>query len=140
MVPHRGAIKESFRRQGVRCTSQRYAILEYLINHPVHPTAEEIHHAITRRDPRASLATVYKALHALAEAGLVRELNLGPGPVRFEYAIARHHHFVCEKCGRAEDLPWFEVPDEPLREAAGGRFVTGYDLVVRGACSRCRAN
>jgi Fur family peroxide stress response transcriptional regulator len=140
MVPHRGAIKESFRRQGVRCTAQRYAILEYLINHPVHPTAEEIHRAINKRDPRASLATVYKALHALAESGLIRELNLGSGAARFEYAIARHHHFVCAACGRAEDIPWFDIPGEPLRDAVGARLVTGCELVVRGACERCRTN
>lgn len=140
VTANRGAIKESLRQQGVRCTAQRYAILEFLMNHPVHPTAEEIHRAINRRDPRASLATVYKALHALAESGLVRELNLGAGAVRFEYAIARHHHFVCERCGRAEDIPWFEIPDEPMRQAVGARPVTGYDLVVRGACQRCQSN
>ncbi len=136
----RAEIRESFRREAVRCTSQRYAILEHLRNHPTHPTAEEIHRAINRRDPRASLATVYKALHAMAGAGLIRELNLGGGAAQFESAIAPHHHFRCEKCGCTEDIPWFDIPGEALHASLGARSLSGWDLVVRGLCERCRVH
>lgn len=107
---------------------------------PTHPTAEEIHRAINKRDPRASLATVYKALHAMAGSGLIRELNLRGSAVQFEYKVERHHHFVCEECGATEDIPWFEIPEGSLTTALGSRSMRSCELVVRGACQRCSVN
>jgi len=126
----------SFRERGIRCTAQRYAILDYLSRHPSHPTAEEIHKAINRVDPRASLATVYKALHAMAEAGLIRELRVGGNAARFEAATVRHHHFVCDHCGQMEDIEWFELPKLP-QGSARRRRVTGYEVVLHGLCPAC---
>ncbi len=101
-----------------------------------HPTAEQIYRAVNRTDPRASLATVYKSLHALERAGLVRELTLGQA-VRFEYNAGPHHHFVCERCGRVEDLDWFDVPRLSRRPALGKRTLRGYDIILRGFCESC---
>ena len=132
----RDQLLTSFREQGVRCTAQRYAILDYLNRHPEHPTAEEIHKAINRADPRASLATVYKALHAMAEAGLIRELRIGGNAARFEAATVRHHHFVCDHCGQMEDIEWFELPKLP-KGVPSQRRVTGYEVVLHGLCPVC---
>ena len=133
----RDELLSCFRERGVRCTSQRYAILEHLAHHPEHPTAEQIYEAINRTDPRASLATVYKALHAMAGAGLIRELQLGGNAVRFEAATMRHHHFLCDRCRRMEDIEWFEVPELLKKRAAGRRSVRDYEVVLRGLCSSC---
>ena len=132
----RAEIRGAFRERGVRCTPQRYVILEYLSRTASHPSAEQIFEAINRSDPRASLATVYKSLHALVRAGLVRELNLGP-VVRFESRTERHHHFVCERCGRVEDIDWFDVPQLARRTTLGKRSLRDYALVLRGLCAHC---
>lgn len=132
----RPEILEAFKERGIRCTPQRYVILEYLVKSPSHPTAEQIYHAINRSDPRASLATVYKSLHALVEAGLVREVSLGQ-VVRFESKTERHHHFVCDRCGRVEDVEWFDVPQLARRATLGKRSVRDYALVLRGLCGNC---
>ena len=44
-------MRAAFRSRKVRCTPQRYTILDYLMRSPKHPTAEEIHKAIDRTDP-----------------------------------------------------------------------------------------
>jgi Fur family peroxide stress response transcriptional regulator len=80
----RPAILAAFREHKVRCTPQRYTILDYLNRNPKHPTAEQIFKAVNRTDPRASLATVYKSLHAMATAGLIREVTVDGPPARFE--------------------------------------------------------
>jgi Fur family transcriptional regulator, peroxide stress response regulator len=134
------SLRDAFRLEGVRCTAQRYAILEHLVTSPTHPTAEEIHRAINRRDPRASLATVYKALHAMSRAGLIRELNLGGTAVQFEFKTRPHHHFVCERCGRTEDIDWFEIPSEALSQSLGPRTMRSSEVLVRGICGQCRPN
>jgi Fur family peroxide stress response transcriptional regulator len=102
-----------------------------------HPTAEEIYKAINKTDPRASLATVYKALHAMARTGLIREVALDGNAVRFESNTELHHHFVCERCGRMEDIDWFDVPQLPEKAAVGLRRLSSYELVLRGLCERC---
>lgn len=130
-------IPEAFRERALRCTPQRYAVLDYLMRH-VHSTAEEIFRAINRSDPRASRATVYNSLKALGDAGLVRELAVEGGrSARYDVNARRHHHFVCDGCGKVEDIEWFDLPRLPRRSALGARVMRSYDVVFRGACAEC---
>jgi Fur family peroxide stress response transcriptional regulator len=133
----RPEILAAFRDRKVRCTPQRFTILDYLNRNPKHPTAEEIYKAINRADPRASLATVYKSLHAMATAGLIREVTVEGNAVRFESNIEKHHHFVCERCGKVEDIDWFDVPALARRNRLGRRTMHQYEVVIRGLCSSC---
>jgi len=132
-------IQGSFRKQGLRFTPQRYAVLDYLRKHPCHPTAEEVYEAVNRRHPRASLATVYKSLHALTQAGLIREVNLAGNATRFESVTGPHHHFVCQSCGRLEDVPWFDLPGLAKKAKAAPRAVRTWELVLRGLCESCQS-
>lgn len=107
------------------------------MRHPVHATAEEIFGAVNRSDPRASRATIYNTLHALARAGLVRELAFDGKAARFDANLDLHHHFVCETCGRVEDIEWFDLPRVPRTAALGARTVRSYEVVFRGVCRAC---
>ncbi|MDE3167577.1 MAG: transcriptional repressor [Acidobacteriota bacterium] len=127
-------IAQAFREAGLRATSQRSAVLEFLARTPVHATAEEIFTAINRHDPRASRATVYNSLRSLEKAGLVREVISDGKAGRFDANLHRHHHFVCEVCGSVEDVPWFEMAPPGV---LGTRRVRDYEIVFRGACARC---
>lgn len=127
----------AFRAAGLRATSQRYAVLAYLANAPVHATAEEIFGAVNRRDPRVSRATVYNTLKSLIKTGLVREV-LPDGPAaRFDANLHRHHHFICQQCGTMEDIPWFDIPSGAGAAELGGRSVAEYEVVFRGVCMKC---
>ena len=112
-------------------------MLDYLAQSEVHATAEEIFHAVNRRDPRASRATVYNSLHSLAKAGLVREVVSDGGAARFDANLHPHHHFICEGCGAIEDIPWFDVLAAVGQNGLGGRSVHNYEIVFRGSCSAC---
>jgi Fe2+ or Zn2+ uptake regulation protein len=132
-------LNKAFRAVGLRPTAQRYAVLGYLAQSEVHATAEEIFVAVNRRDPRASRATVYNNLHALAKAGLVREVVSDGGAARFDCNLHPHHHFICETCGAVEDIPWFDLPPAAGRAVLGKRAVRDYHIVFRGACMRCES-
>ena len=134
----RSEIDNSFRERGLRCTSQRYAVLQYLLKHPCHPTAEEIHGAVNNRDSRVSRASVYNCLHALVGSGLVREVNLGGEATRFESHVERHHHFVCDKCGGIEDIEWFEPDEIAHRSGVEPRSIRA--LLLQGLCKSCLAH
>ena len=131
------AIEQAFQRAGVRRTPQRFFVLEHLLTMPDHATAEELWMALNKRHAQASRATVYNTLHALVEAGLVREFALDGKAVRYDANLERHHHFVCDKCGSVEDIDWFDIP--PLkRSQTKGRSIRCCEVIMRGVCSRCR--
>jgi Fur family peroxide stress response transcriptional regulator len=133
-------VEQAFQAAGLRVTSQRYAVLEFLARRSgTHATAEEIFDAVNRTDPRASRATVYNNLRSLAKAGLVREVVSGGKAARFDANLHRHHHFVCEQCGGLEDIAWFDLPAGAGRAALAGRAVGSFEIVFRGVCASCGA-
>ena len=140
MLKTRPEIEASFRRAGLRCTPQRYGVMEFLVRRPVHATADEIHRALNRSDPRASRATVYNSLRALIKAGLVREVILEGSAARFDAKVYRHHHFICDRCGRVEDIEWFDLPRRSQSAALGPRVIREYQVVFNGICQKCRSN
>ena len=131
-------LDQAFQAAALRPTAQRYAVLEFLAEHPVHATAQEIFCAVNRNDPRASRATVYNNLRSLAKASLVREVISEGKAARFDANLRRHHHFLCGLCGAVEDISWFDLPSSAGRAALGGRAVHNYEIIFRGVCIRCR--
>lgn len=134
-------IEAAFARTGVRRTPQRYFVLEHLLTRPDHATVEELWATLNKRHARASRATVYNTLHALVDAGLVREFTLDGKAARYDANLDPHHHFVCDNCGAVEDVEWFEIP-VPLQGAAvnrgAGRRIRSCEVILRGECAKCR--
>jgi Fur family transcriptional regulator, peroxide stress response regulator len=131
-------LSAAFAEAGLRPTPQRYAVLEFLARRPVHATAEEIFHAVNRKDPRSSRATVYNSLRSLAHAGLVREVASDGKAARFDTNLNPHHHFVCDSCLAVEDIGWIDLPESARPGRLGSHVVRNYDIVFRGLCERCR--
>ncbi|MEO8592966.1 MAG: Fur family transcriptional regulator [Candidatus Solibacter sp.] len=130
-------LEQAFETVALRPTAQRYAVLEFLARHSVHATAEEIFLAVNRKDPRASRATVYNNLRSLEKAGLVREVSSQGKAARYDANLHRHHHFICEQCGKVEDISWFDLPVSAAGAVLAGRDVSNYEIVFRGACLGC---
>ena len=132
---------EAFARVGLRQTPQRFDVLAWLVKHKRHATAAEIFQAVNRNNHRLSRATVYNALHALVESGLVRPVAGEGASARFDATLDRHHHFICDRCGSIEDLAWFDLPAKAMHAAAGDRAVREVEITFHGTCERCaRAN
>jgi Fur family peroxide stress response transcriptional regulator len=121
---------------GLRCTSQRYAVMAFLTERSRHATAAEIFEAVNRADPRSSRATTYNNLRDLVKAGLVREVAVEGRSARFDATGKPHHHFVCDRCGEVEDVEWYDVP-MPASGSLGKRIVRECELIFRGLCAKC---
>ena len=130
------AIKRALEAGGLRCTPQRYAVMAFLLEQKIHPTAAEIFEAVNRMDPRSSRATTYNNLRDLVQAGLVREVAVEGRAARFDAKGTQHHHFICDHCGTVEDLEWYEVPN-PASDSLGERIVRECELIFRGLCTKC---
>ena len=133
---HTSSIKRSLEGSGLRCTAQRYAVMEFLMDHMGHPTAAEIFEAVNRVDPRSSRATTYNNLRDLVKAGLVREVAVEGRAARFDVKNMRHHHFICDRCGDVEDLEWYDVP-KPASRSLGKRVLRECEVIFRGLCTKC---
>src|SRR5258708_8258585 len=96
------AIKRSLEGGGLRCTTQRYAVMAFLMDHKGHPTAAEIFEGVNRVDPRSSRATTYNNLRDLVQAGLVREVAGEGRAARFVAKGMRHHPLICGRRGHVE--------------------------------------
>jgi len=130
------AIKRTLEGSGLRCTTQRYAVMAFLMEHTGHPTAAEIFETVNRVDPRSSKATTYNNLRDLVKAGLVREVAVEGRAGRFDLAGMQHHHFICDRCGSVEDMEWYDVP-RPASRSLGKRIVRECQLIFRGLCTKC---
>jgi Fur family peroxide stress response transcriptional regulator len=133
-------LRRALAAAGWRFTRQRAAVFEYLRATNEHATAEEVYQAVHRRLHHISLATVYKALEALVDAGLAKKLPDASGPARYDCRSDAHYHFRCLKTGKLYDLPTpFEEDlldklDPKLVESLRreGFHVTGHHLELLG--------
>ena len=130
------AIKSALASSGLRSTPQRYAVMAFLMEQAGHPTAAEIFEAVNRVDPRSSRATIYNNLRDLVEAGLVREVAMEGRAARFDAKGLRHYHFICDRCGKVEDVDWYDVP-QPAAASLGERVLRECELIFRGLCVEC---
>jgi Fur family ferric uptake transcriptional regulator len=122
-----------------RATPQRDLVLELVRSTMDHPTADWVHRQARRRLPRISLGTVYRNLERLAAEGLIRELRLAGGAVRYDGNTGRHYHVRCLGCGRVRDLPLsVDTRVEELAGRAVNYRILGHTLEVHGLCPSCR--
>jgi Fur family transcriptional regulator, peroxide stress response regulator len=129
-------IRQRLEDSGLRCTSQRYSVMSFLMAHHEHPTAAEIYEAVNRLDPRLSRASTYNNLRDLVEAGLVRQVAAEGRAARYDAKDQQHHHFICDRCGTVEDIDFYTVP-APATGSLGKRIIRDCELIVRGLCATC---
>lgn len=103
-------LRQALEQSGWRYTRQRAAVYDHLCAAATHPTAEQVFSSVRVEIPNISLATVYKALEALVDAGVAARLGDGAGPARYDGRAEAHYHFRCERTGELIDLP---LPYDP---------------------------
>jgi len=98
-------LRRSLEDAGWRYTRQRKAVYSHLCAATSHPTAEQVFSSVRAEIQNISLATVYKALEALVDAGMATRLGDGNGPARYDGRSEAHYHFRCDQTGEIIDLP-----------------------------------
>lgn len=132
-------LKDALRERGQRVTPQRLAINRTLRALDRHVSAEELYDAVEEVVPGVSLPTVYSSLELLEELGLLRRVGSFNGRALFDPRLDPHHHAVCTRCGRVDDI---EAPVDATPAVAEARRAGWSDpsagLVVTGVCAACR--
>jgi Fe2+ or Zn2+ uptake regulation protein len=130
-------LTELFHARGLKVTPQRQAIFRILHEAETHPTAEAVYAAVTREMPTVSLRTVYQTLHDLSDMGEILQIDLGTGSTRFDPNIDRHHHLVCDRCGRVVDVYTDTASLRVTPRQRHGFDITTTEVVFRGTCPAC---
>jgi len=76
-------------------------IVEYFLRLDTHMDAEALHQIIRRDGHNLGIATIYRTLNLLREAGLVEQKSFADGRSVFEVNTPdeHHDHIVCLDCG-----------------------------------------
>lgn len=119
-------------------SKQRAAILRVLRSSSSHPSADWIYEQVKEELPGIGLATIYRNLRLLTQAGEICEMHGSNDAARFDGNTATHYHFRCERCGTIVDLD--EPVDATIEKRVASRTglkVTGHHLELRGFCFEC---
>ena len=94
-----------------------------------------------KRNPGVGLATVYRTIKLLEDAGLAESRQFGAGHTLYEVSADRDHHdhIICKECGFIVE---FESPElESLQQRLARRH--GFEIVSHrhemfGLCDKAR--
>ena len=133
--------REHLRNNGMLYSEQREQILDIFLKTEKHPTINDLYDLVRKKHPQIGLATVYRTMKIICDAGLARETDFGGNIRRFEhkYKHQHHDHLVCLKCGRIIEVLSPEI--EKLQEnlAKKHRFkVARHRMEIFGTCSKCK--
>jgi Fur family transcriptional regulator, stress-responsive regulator len=134
------AVMQELREAGLRVTMPRQIVLTWLAEHP-HSTAEEIGTGVREQYGTLSFQAIYGVLAACTDAGLLRRIEPAGHPARYERRVGdNHHHIVCRRCGRTEDVDCV-VGERPCLEPADehGFAIDEAEVVFWGLCPACVA-
>jgi len=135
----RKEFESACRKKGLALTIQRRAILEALASRTDHPTVDQLYDDIKDKLKGVSRTTVYRVLETFVSIGIAKKVSNPDSTARFDADTIRHHHMVCNNCGKVMDLYDHTLDDlvpvvEPLPEFE----ITDYSITFTGLCADCR--
>lgn len=137
-------VAEKLHAHAQRLTPTRRDIVDVLAGAGGPLTIPEI---LAARDGLAQ-SSVYRNLAVLEEAGVVHRMMTADDFARYELAeelTGHHHHLVCSRCGRVEDLAASPALERSVAAAAeeaarrSGFRAQHHRLDLLGVCARCDA-
>jgi Fur family transcriptional regulator, ferric uptake regulator len=113
-------------KQGMRMTEQRRVIAAVLSDAEDHPDVDEVHARAAKKDARISIATVYRTVRLLEDAGILERHDFRDGRSRYEQISKDHHdHLIDMESGTVIEFSNDQI--EKLQELVAREL--GYKLV-----------
>lgn len=122
---------------GGRVSAQREAIARAAAGYAGSFSAEDLHAAVREEAPGIGIATVYRAVSAMEDAGFIEPVGArGGATVYVQCGVSgHHHHVVCTSCGAVADA---ECSVNATAACETGFAITGHELTLYGLCPRCQ--
>jgi len=132
----------AFTEEGRRDTRQRRALREHLAELESFVSAQQLHDELRAGGDKIGLATIYRTLQALSEAGEVDAVRIDEGEMLYRKCGPRHHHhLVCRSCGLTVELDGPAVERWAAKAAKdNGFFDVKHVVELFGLCQKCSAS
>ena len=125
-------IQEKCLSKGLKLTEQRKIIVKVISESKKaygdsdHPDVDELYNRVSKIDSKISIATVYRTVKLLEEAGILAKHDFKGGKARYEAMIESHHdHLIDVKTG--EIIEFVDEDIEILQKKVAEKY--GYTLV-----------
>ena len=120
-------------------TRQQAAVAGLLDKCDDFTSAQTVHARLREAGEGVGLATVYRALQSMVEAGTVDMLRTDDGEAVYRACSTHHHHhLVCRDCGRTVEVEGPAVERWTDRVAAEHGFTdVTHTLEIFGTCADC---
>jgi Fur family transcriptional regulator, ferric uptake regulator len=120
------ALEQKCQELKLKMTDQRRVVARVLSESDDHPDVETLYRRANAIDSKISIATVYRTVKLLEEAGVIERHDFGDGKARYEEATQEHHdHLIDMRTGRVIEFSNDEI--ERLQEVIAREL--GYQLV-----------
>lgn len=105
----------------MRYSKQREQILMALKRSCDHPTADMLYARLRGENPNISLATVYRNLNMMADAGEIRRILFDDAKARYDANPAPHEHMQCLHCRKVFDCSpeFYHIMQQQIFEQTG---------------------
>ena len=141
MKPAKTIFSQYLRKNGKLYSKQREQILDIFLKTEHHPTINDLYDLVRKKHPQIGLATVYRTMRVICDAGLARETDFGEGIRRFEhkYKHQHHHHLICLECDKIIEITSSEI-EEMQRQLAKkhGFTIARNTMKIFGICRTCK--
>lgn len=129
--------KELLHTNGYRITERRVTLLTHLKETKKPVTVSELQEALGM-----DKVTLYRALEEFVHSKILTKVNLQGKASYYEFTHQdhHHHHLVCEKCGKIEDIKYCHeehLQREVLKQSKTFSSITSHSLEFFGICKTC---
>jgi Fur family ferric uptake transcriptional regulator len=124
-----------------RNTWQKDAVRHALAEAIGFVSAQQLHLVLRNHGSTIGLATVYRALADLAEAGEADSLQGNGGELLYRACTTdHHHHLICRACGKTVEIEADRVEKwaDEVAKAHGFSSPT-HTIDIFGVCSACQS-
>ena len=133
---------EDIKSAGLKVTLPRVKVLEvFHASGSRHLSADEVYHVLASQGSDIGLATVYRVLTQLEEAGVLARNTFDANKAVYELNEGKHHdHMICLGCGRTDEFydPTIEKRQKAVAESLG-YALQNHRLALYGYCPDCQA-
>lgn len=139
----RERFKEYLASKGLKLTSEREKILELVFSIKRHLDVGHLYDEARKRYPDAqlSLATIYRTIPLLEEAGFIKFFHARGDHKLYEcvYGHEHHDHIICIRCGAIVEFTCEEIENYQRQVAKRHRYkLVDHRLELFGVCAECQ--
>lgn len=143
MQDHEIRFNEYLEARAMKYTKTRKLVLDTVFDMHEHFDVEQLYERIKGVTSEVSIATVYRTLPLLIEAGLIQQSVRSASRDVFEhiYGHPKHIHWICQNCHALIETDMDQLL--PLLEASANQIkfcIEDLKINIRGLCWKCKTN